>query len=743
MRTNEIRLPAAERSLHAGRVNASPSLFGADPQENIVAVEFDGRNVARLFVREPDGGTRVEEHAFQPFRWTSQPGLDDELLEGAHPLRGLQRFETWKELQSARSASRGGGALTFSLNDPVQQFLTLTGKTLFKGMTFESLRRMQIDIETCCAEGFEFSNPERDPIAAIAMSDSTGWEEILVVKCDDPDSERAALERAAEFVGERDPDVIEGHNLFKFDLPYLTARAKRHKMKLAWGRDGSPLTSRSSRLQIAEKAIQYTRFGAYGRHIVDTFVLAQYYDVGTRELESFSLKEVARHFGVAEPDRVRLAARDIEKAYRAGSPDFVTYALQDVRETRALAAALSASYFIQAQIFPYNYQDVIVRGNATKIDALFLREYLRQGHSLPDVPEARPFEGGYTDIFFTGVAENVWHCDVASLYPSVMLRFELLPATDDLGVFGGMLSNLRTFRLEAKRRMREAPNEMERRHASALQNTFKILINSFYGYLGFAQGHFADFDAAAAVTAKGRELLRTMVDWLQQSGSKVIEIDTDGIYFQPPPGASIEVLETGLREVLPGGIEVDFDEQYAAMFSYKAKNYALLTKDGNLVLKGAALKSRGMEPYLREFLERMIRHILQNEPAAVPRLREEFEQAIRNRAWPIERLAKTESLQDNPASYARKIAASSRNRSAAFELALASDRDYRAGDAITYYITGTKKKVTAYNHARMASEWRADARDENVEYYVAKLNELYAKFAAFAPEPDPQAALGL
>src|SRR5690606_20301505 len=110
---------------------------------------------------------------------------------------------------------------------------------------------------------------------------------------------------------------------------------------------------------------------------------------------------------------------------------------------------------------------------ATKIDALFLREYLRQGHSLPDVPEARPFEGGYTDIFFTGVAENVWHCDVASLYPSVMLRFELLPATDDLGVFGGMLSNLRTFRLEAKRRMREAPNEMERRHASALQNTFK------------------------------------------------------------------------------------------------------------------------------------------------------------------------------------------------------------------------------------------------------------------------------
>ena len=47
-----------------------------------------------------------------------------------------------------------------------------------------------------------------------------------------------------------------------------------------------------------------------------------------------------------------------------------------MRETRAVADLLSPSYFIQAQIFPYNYQDVIVRGNATRINALFLREYL-------------------------------------------------------------------------------------------------------------------------------------------------------------------------------------------------------------------------------------------------------------------------------------------------------------------------------------------------------------------------------
>jgi DNA polymerase, archaea type len=72
-----------------------------------------------------------------------------------------------------------------------------------------------------------------------------------------------------------------------------------------------------------------------------------------------------------------------------------------------------------------------------------------------------------------------------------------------------------------------------------LQNTFKILINSFYGYLGFAQGNFADFEAAARVTQIGRDLLKQMIDWLKGQGAQVIEVDTDGIYFVPPAVAGI------------------------------------------------------------------------------------------------------------------------------------------------------------------------------------------------------------
>ena len=713
-------------------------LFGFDGTERIVAVEFSVPNHAEVFVRETDGSTSLRKEEFAPFLWTSSAGTP---LDGALTLDQLMTFPDWRSYQDLRARLTKEGTPFFASNDPVQQYLTSSGRTLFKGMRFEDLRRLQIDIETTLSDGFAFSSPDRDAVSAIALSDATGWEEIFVIEPDSVESERAALEGATGIIQERDPDVIEGHNLFKFDLPFLAARAKRLKVRLAWGRDGSTLASRPSRLQIAEKTIQYPKFTARGRHIVDTWVLAQYYDVSSRDLDSFGLKSVARHFGVAEKNRVQFEGEAIQRAYREDQDAFRTYALQDVRETRGLASILSRSYFTQAQIFPYNYQDTIIRGNATKIDALFLREYLRRRHSIPDIQKARPFEGGYTDIFVTGVIENVWHCDVTSLYPSVMLTFGYLPKSDALGVFGGMLRDLRSFRIEAKNALRSVEDPLERGTLLALQGTFKILLNSFYGYLGFAQGHFADFDAAEKVTSKGREILRQMVDWLSSRGAKVIEIDTDGIYFRPPDGVKVEDLQSGLAGELPAGIEVEFDKRYPAMFSYKAKNYALLEDSGAIIIKGAALKSRGMEPYLRDYLEAFLRLLLEGEPAKAAALREELTLRIRRRELSIEELAKTEALQDSVASYMKKITTSSRNRSAAFELAIKSGRNHQAGDQISYYITGASKKVTAYENARLVSEWNPEARDENVEYYVAKLDELATKFEQHASNRPVQSDL--
>jgi DNA polymerase I len=711
-------------------------LFGADPTPRIVAIELAETGTVKLHCREKDGSTTTDVEPFHPFVWADSDvvdlGIEAEKLKGDLKFGWLITVDSWKELIALRNGLKNAGRDFFAFTDPVQHYLTATGRTLFKDLPFEELKRMQIEV-------LSVSEGDNDHIMSIALSDNSGWEELIIVDLKKTEeSERSAIKRVTSLIKARDPDVIEGHNLFRFDLPYLVARAKKLKTKLDWGRSGGFLRSRPSRLQIAEKTIDYPKFTIDGRHFVDTFLLAQFYDVGMRSLTGFERTDVARHFGLCDEEISALTGKELERAYTENNEKFRRRALCGVRETRAVSELLSPSYFIQAQIFPYNYQDVIVRGNATRINGLFLREYFRQRHGIPELPLPQTFEGGYTDIFFTGVARNVWHCDVASLYPSIMLQFDCFPQSDRLEIFRHLLTDLRTFRLETKAAMRAEKEPARQHHLQALQNTFKILINSFYGYLGFGQGHFADFDAAARVTQIGRDLLKKMIDWLNAHGAKVIEVDTDGIYFVPPNKIDIGDLQKGLAKELPPGIEVEFDEQFAAMFSYKAKNYALLTKDGDVIIKGGALKSRGLEKFQRVFLEEMIKLIMKGKPEAIVDLQNEFEKKIRNREWKIDMLMKTDTLQDSLDKYRAKIAGSARNRAAAYELALASGRAYKPGDQVSYYIKSTPKKVPAYEAARLATDFDPQNRDENVDYYVAKLDDLVKKFDSMIPAPEQE-----
>ncbi|HEV3098923.1 MAG TPA: DNA polymerase domain-containing protein [Candidatus Udaeobacter sp.] len=710
-------------------------LFGADPTPRIVAIELGETGTVKVYRREADGSTVADVEPFHPFVWCDSDvvdlGIESEKLESSLKYGWLVTVDSWKELIALRNGLKSAGRDFFAFTDPVQHYLTATGRTSFKDLPFEELKRMQIEVISFENAVAGVGDPGRsDHIMSIALSDNTGWEELLVVGPNNlQESEHDALKRLTSLVKEHDPDVIEGHDLFRVHLPLLVARAKKLKTKLDWGRSDGFLRSRPSRLQIAEKTIDYPKFTVGGRHFVDTFLLAQFYDVGMRSLAGFERTDVARHFDLCDSEEISaLTSKELQRAYLENSEAFRRRALCGVRETQALSELLSASYFIQAQIFPYNYQDVIVRGNATRINALFLREYFRQRHSIPELPMVRAFEGGYTDIFFTGVAHNVWHCDVASLYPSIMLKFDCFPVSDQLQIFRHLLTDLRTFRLEAKAEMRAEKDPAKQHHLQALQNTFKILLNSFYGYLGFAQGHFADFDAAARVTQIGRDLLKKLIDWLGAHGAKVIEVDTDGIYFVPSGKIEIDELREGLAKELPERIEIEFDEQFDAMFSYKAKNYALLTKDGDVIIRGGALKSRGLEKFQRVFLEEMIKLIMEGKPEAIMNLRDEFERKIRNREWKIDMLMKTDTLQDSLDKYRAKIADSARNRAAAYELALASGRNYKPGDQISYYIKATPKKVPAYEAAKVASDFDPENRDENVDYYVAKLDELVKKF---------------
>ena len=238
---------------------------------------------------------------------------------------------------------------------------------------------------------------------------------------------------------------------------------------------------------------------------------------------------------------------------------------------------------------------------------------------------------------------------------------------------------------------------------------------------------------AERVTARGREILSSMLDFLNASGANVIEMDTDGIYFQAPHGKSIAQLKEELQRCLPEGIDVDFDEHYRAMFAYKSKNYALLKENGEMSISGAALKSRGLEPFQRNYMHELILALLHHDNSNLTGLLGKYAEALRRHRIPFAELAKSETLADSLETYQRKSISPYARRRAAYELAIRSGKEFRQGDQVSFYITGNKKRVTVADSAKLLSEAREDLRDENVEYYLAKLEELRNKFTPFYP----------
>jgi DNA polymerase, archaea type len=733
------------------RLEENRILFGSDQTRGIVAAELAGRFI-RLFIREGDRLT-FKDDPFHPFILIEDPilleGLPGEVtvrqLQGDGEFRLLAFFRDFHECLAARDfLSKKSGktpsdpsAPYLYISDPVHQHFLVSGKTLFKGVEFSYLRRLALDIETYCADGFEFSNPDRpeDRIISIALMDENGYAEVLFGHDMD---EAEMLNRLSTIIRERDPDIIEGHNIFRFDLEYIRLRAARLGIRLFWGRDGSEPRVHQSRFTIAERIIDYPRWDIYGRHVIDTFFLLQIYDISAREMESYGLKAAAIHFGLAAPDRVYLDREKMSRFYMEDPAALKKYNLDDVRETLALSRLLSYPYVLQTRIFPFSYQNCVIRGNATKINALFLREYLHRDTAIPKPSAGGSFEGGYNKVFVTGVAAPIVHCDVASLYPSLLLTYGLTPKRDSLGLFLPLLKELRKFRLAAKKLARSATDPALHDYYNALQQTFKVLINSFYGYLGTTIHNFSDTALAAEVTRLGRETILSMLSWLEAEGARPVEVDTDGIYFIPPKDVtSFEREDSLVRElsrILPAGIDVELDGRFQAIFSYKMKNYAILGYDGKITVKGSGLKSRGVEKYLREFMLEMIRLLLLGKGEMVEELYCSYLNKLQTHQIPISWLAKTETLGESPAGYGLKVRQGKRNPSAAFEIALQSGHEYRAGDQISYYITGRGKGVTAYENCRPVAEYDPTCPDENVAYYIEKLIQLKKKFALFLPQ---------
>ncbi|MDP3069042.1 MAG: DNA polymerase domain-containing protein [Opitutaceae bacterium] len=712
---------------------------------SLCGVWVDDAGRVHTTIDTAEGGRETRVVALRPFAWlgaepaAATTGVAVEALHGEGPFRHLAHAESTEIFDAfVRSArERGVDALR-----PIEnQFLLQNRERLYREMMFGQLRRCQLDIEVASPDGsFPDAVRPEDRVLAIGLR-CGGVNRLLLLEAPTEAAEKQLLQALNAALAAIDPDVIEGHNLFKFDLDYLRHRAKRHKVPCAWGRYGQNAAFRSSKLKVAERWIDFTRCDLPGRAVVDTYLLVQLHDITTREMTSYGLKEAAIYFGITDEDseRTYIEGAQIQRVFAEDRARFCAYLEDDLRETQGLADQLLPTYFEQARSFPMLLQEATLRGATSKIDLLFLEEYYHARQAVPSPPEVKPFEGGYTRSFQEGVFRHVLHFDVASLYPSLLLHIARNPKNDTLGVFIPLLRRLREYRLKYKQLAKTGATVEERAEAQARQTSFKILINSFYGYLGFSGARFGDGELAAEVTRRGRELLQALIDEFSKHGAIILEADTDGIYLSSEKyHDQPEALLALVAPILPDGIELEFDGRYAAMFCYKAKNYALY--DGKkITLRGSALRSRGIEPFLKKLSSQLIRFLLGASPESPLVALEDFRKQIAARTLPVAELAKSEILNQSPEAYERLIAGGGKPRRASAEVALQVTPRPRMGERVSYYITAKAKgKTSDWQRARALALHDPVAAPYDADYYTAKLDdwlERYATFLGITPLP--------
>lgn len=603
--------------------------------KNIVSIHTHD-NVAHVWTRD---GFDVKEYTFDFHPWLILPYVMSDYRSIYKRIRfqgdGINYFYQFKDAEAFDFyARKNPHKRSMCLKDFNQQFLTMNPEYhLFQDMKFSNLRRLTIDIESTGKD------PEKDKILMIGTSlgPIIGTEEEM-------------LEDLIYMIKDYDPDTIEGWNIFSFDLPFILKRIEKTfgpGNMLDWGRNDfyTYQADYTRNFRVGSFTIPVTPIIIPGRHVIDGMLTAMRYDTGIGgKFPSYSLKEVAKVMGVAPKDRVYIEHQDINDTWKNDRDSLIKYCMDDIVETDKLVELMVQPEFYLASMIPDTFQNICLSGGATRINQIMVEEYVNARQAIPFAGSERPeFAGGFVECLEKGYFENVAKVDVSSLYPSIMLSLPVNPPNDTIGVFHETLQKLTTKRLHYKTLAKDSKFESDKAYYTGIEKAYKTLINSYYGYLG-ANMNWSDYKAAARITETGRDIVKGMAAQLMLLGYKVIEIDTDGIYFQYEPGDDIESIPHILD--LPKGIAVDIDTEYTAMLSVKAKNYVLIAKDGEIKYHGNSLRSRRDEVLFKEFIRELVNCFRINEPDLIETIYKQFQESIINKDITPEEIARRERISD-------------------------------------------------------------------------------------------------
>lgn len=596
------------------------------------------------------------------------------------------------------------GVKLFNLTE---QYLLQSNNRYYEDLKYGEIKRVQIDIETTGL----LNNPDAK-LFMISIKSTCGFEKVI-----HGEDELSLLSSLNYIIKTLDPDVIENHNIFEFDIPFLLKTADKYNYPLCLSRLANMTYNHSDTYKYGGITAPFTRTIFAGREIIDTLHSARKYDADTGSFKSnCGLKNVAKVLGISRDDDSYISGDLIYKTYLSNPEAVAKYALWDVREVEQVSHKLNQSRFFLSQLVPMSYQKVCTSGSSKIVELPIVAHYLNNSYSLPSPYEGEILknEGGLCDVFQKGLISDVIKLDVKSMYPSIILGNNITPHSDPLNYFLNNLKELTQKRLKYKKLAKTDQSY------NPIQSALKIVINSSYGYLGYKYGLFNNPNGAAKVTQIGRDIARSMINAISKHNGVPIEVDTDGVICKLPKEFSSYEFNSIVQKELRNYPYIEIEPEYGEyvinkLFMYKEKSYAYFYMD-DLKITGSAFKNRSEPPFLKRFITNSIKNLLTDNKKKIDDEFVEISKSIENGSYEISDLSKTVRIGKSLEEYCEL----KKKKLPQYEVWLnAGYRDVLKDTPTTFYKSSDE---VGY---RLSSEFRDDL---DIEYYIKYLKQKYSMF---------------
>lgn len=362
------------------------------------------------------------------------------------------------------------------------------------------------------------------------------------------DDEVALLKAFCKYVKKNDVDLFCGYNIINFDIRYIINRMRMLRM------DASLLSRDSAKTYIDD----YGHIHIWGRNLYDLWEALK--DLISGERPSWKLGDVCNdELGYGKTEY----KGELWELWRDDRKKFLSYNKNDVK----LCVDLDKHFSL------LDFHDEIRRITKVSWDNLYSKKFLIDGllfqyckgrYILPSTVkrEKVDYEGAYTNVFDSGLFKNVLGFDFRSLYPTIMMIFNISFETvsenftgiavgngvyfrkDKLGLIPEMLYDLFKKRMYYKSEMKKYSLESsEYRMYNARQQAYKILLNSMYGVTGTAISRVYEPRCASSITFVGRKIITKTIEIAESRGLKVLFSHTDSIYVSVPDVSDEKELE--------------------------------------------------------------------------------------------------------------------------------------------------------------------------------------------------------